>query len=51
MQHELDVGEKMEIQLLADCGVPPSYIAEELDVPQEWVEAYLYGPAPEWEGV
>jgi hypothetical protein len=44
---ELDAAQIMEIEILADTGVPPSYIADELDIPQEWIEAYLYGPEPE----
>jgi hypothetical protein len=42
VQDELDAAEKMEVQLLADAGMPPYYIADEMDIPLYMVERYLY---------
>ena len=39
---ELNEAEKMEIDLLADTGVPAPYIADEMDIPLYMVERYLY---------
>jgi hypothetical protein len=49
VEYELDDAEKMEIDLLADAGVPAPYIADEMEISLFIVEAYLddlYGEEP-----